>query len=310
MADENKKSLVWLITGCTSGFGELFVKVALERGDKVIATGRNGLTRLKSLQELGAAVLDLDVSLPEKQVKEIIDNAVKIYGRLDVLINNAGKLTSGVFEETTNADFMSQFNTFLFGSMSVTRAALPHMRAQQSGTIIFIASMYSNFGLGLSSTYCSSKHAISAVNDALNSELAPFNIRSSIFMPGYFTTEVVANLESTDPSQSIAAYDMQKASISKVFEGGESGKNNRGDTRKGVEVMVDVIRGEGVAAGRKFPRRLVIGPEAISSLERKCEEDLRMIKEWRDIVRATDRDGWVPYEGLDTVCTPLPYDGP
>lgn len=101
MSKENKNPLVWLITGCTSGFGELFVKEALSRGDKVIATGRRALTRLKPLEELGAAILDLDVSLPEKEVKAIVDTAAKIYGRIDVVVNNAGKLSSGVFEETT-----------------------------------------------------------------------------------------------------------------------------------------------------------------------------------------------------------------
>lgn len=92
--------LVWLITGCSSGFGAQFVHSALARGDKVIAMGRNAATKLKQFEGTGAAIVDLDVSLPEAEVKKIIDEAVKIYGRIDVLVNNAGYGLFGTVEET------------------------------------------------------------------------------------------------------------------------------------------------------------------------------------------------------------------
>lgn len=93
--------LVWLITGCSSGFGSQFVQSALARGDKVIATGRNAAMKLKGLENIGASIVDLDVTLPEADVKNIIDNAAKIYGRIDVLVNNAGYGLFGAIEETT-----------------------------------------------------------------------------------------------------------------------------------------------------------------------------------------------------------------
>lgn len=92
--------LVWLITGCSSGFGAQLVHSAVARGDKVIATGRNAATKLKHLEGTGAAIVDLDVSLPEADVKKIVDEAVKIYGKIDVLINNAGYGMFAVIEET------------------------------------------------------------------------------------------------------------------------------------------------------------------------------------------------------------------
>lgn len=92
--------LVWLITGCSSGFGAQFVHSALARGDKVIATGRNAETKLKHFDGTGAAIVDLDVSLPEADVKKIVDEAAKIYGRIDVLVNNAGYGLFGAVEET------------------------------------------------------------------------------------------------------------------------------------------------------------------------------------------------------------------
>lgn len=91
--------LVWLITGCSSGFGAEFVHSVLARGDKVIATGRNAATKLKQFEGTGAAIVDLDVSLPEADVKRIVDEAVKIYGRIDVLVNNAGYGTFATVEE-------------------------------------------------------------------------------------------------------------------------------------------------------------------------------------------------------------------
>jgi NAD(P)-dependent dehydrogenase (short-subunit alcohol dehydrogenase family) len=93
-------ALVWLITGCSSGFGAQFVHSALARGDKVIATGRNAATKLKHLEGTGATIVDLDVSLPEADVKKIVDEAAKIYGRIDVLVNNAGYGLFGAVEET------------------------------------------------------------------------------------------------------------------------------------------------------------------------------------------------------------------
>lgn len=149
-----------------------------------------------------------------------------------------------------------------------------------------------------------------AINDGLNLEVAQFNIRSSVFMPGYFVSEVMtdANRQDSDSSQHIAAYDPLRAMAAAVFARNKFGQNHRGDSPKGVKLMVDVIRGEGIAAGKKFPRRLAIGAEAVTSLEIKCKEDLRMLKEWGDVMGSTDRKDWVQVEGIEQACTPIPYD--
>ena len=116
------------------------------------------------------------------------------------------------------------------------------------------------------------------------------------------------NLHIPDSSQHTDTYQAHRDMAAKVFELNGYGANHRGDTKKAVELMVDIVRGEGVAAGKKFPRRLAVGAEAVTSLQRKCEEDLRMIKEWGEVMGSTDREGWKQVDGIEFACTPLPYD--
>ncbi|KAK4234381.1 hypothetical protein C8A03DRAFT_47269 [Achaetomium macrosporum] len=289
--------LVWLITGCSSGFGAQFVHSALARGDKVIATGRNAATKLKHLEGTGASIVDLDVSLPEDDVREIVDRAAKIHGRIDVLINNAGY---GV-----NEDYKKLFNVNVFGALSVTRAVLPYMRAQQSGTIAFVGSMYAWWTPAMVSVYGAAKGALRAIVDSLAPELAPFNIRTIDFEPGFFQTPLtnvakIAQYASTkQPLEAYAAHRAAIVAVSQATDGDE-----RGDVKKGVELMVDVIRGEGCASGRKIPPRLPIGYDAVKVIEGACRNILKVIDVWRsDIVGTTDRDDFKGGELIESIVT-------
>ncbi|KAK3301878.1 uncharacterized protein B0T15DRAFT_544913 [Chaetomium strumarium] len=297
--------LVWLITGCSSGFGAQFVHSALARGDKVIATGRNAATKLKHLEGTGASIVDLDVTLPEDDVKEIVDRAVKIHGRIDVLVNNAGYGVFGAMEETSNEDYKKLFNVNVFGALSVTRAVLPYMRAQQSGTVAFVGSMYAWWTPGMVSVYGAAKGALRAIVDSLAAELAPFNIRTIDFEPGYFQTPLtdVAKLSqyasTKPPMDAYAAHRAAIVAVSEVMDG-----NERGDVKKGVELMVDVIRGEGCASGRKLPPRLPIGYDAVKVIEGACSNILKVIDVWRsDIVGTTDRDEFKGGDLIESVST-------
>ncbi|KAH6649425.1 hypothetical protein F5144DRAFT_634862 [Chaetomium tenue] len=290
--------LVWLITGCSSGFGAQFVHSALARGDKVIATGRNAATKLKQFEGTGAAIVDLDVSLPEADVRKIIDEAAKIYGRIDVLVNNAGY--------GLNEDYQELFNVNFFGALSVTRAVLPYMRAQQSGTIAFVGSMYAWWAPTMVSVYGAAKGALKAIVDGLAAELAPFNIRTIDFEPGFFHTQLTdlsKLLENASTAPPLDAYAGHRAAMASVA--GAMAGNERGDAKKGVELMVDVIRGEGRASGKQIPPRLPIGDDAVRVVEGTCRNMLKIIEEWRgDVVGTTDRDefkGEVP--GIEAILT-------
>ncbi|KAH6842405.1 hypothetical protein B0I37DRAFT_356483 [Chaetomium sp. MPI-CAGE-AT-0009] len=296
--------LVWLITGCSSGFGAQFVHSALARGDKVIATGRNAATKLQQFEGTGAAIVDLDVSLPEAEVKKIVDEAVKIYGRIDVLVNNAGYGLFGALEETRQ-DYQKLFNVNVFGALSVTRAVLPYMRAQQSGTIAFVGSMYAWWAPAMVSIYGAAKGALKAIVDGLSVEIAPFNIRTIDFEPGYFQTPItdlakLAHYASTAPPlDTYAGHRTALVALSQALDG-----NERGDVKKGVELMVDVIRGEGRASGKKLPPRLPIGEDAVRVVESTCHNMLKVIDAWRsDLVGTTDREEFKGETGFETVVT-------
>ncbi|KAL2128019.1 hypothetical protein VTI74DRAFT_9839 [Chaetomium olivicolor] len=298
-------ALVWLITGCSSGFGAQFVHSALARGDKVIATGRNAATKLKHFDGTGAAIVDLDVSLPEADVKKIVDEAAKIYGRIDVLVNNAGYALFGSVEETSNEDYQKLFNVNVFGALSVTRAVLPYMRAQQSGTIAFVGSMYAWWAPAMVSVYGAAKGALKAIVDGLAAEIAPFNIRTIDFEPGYFHTSItdmvkLAQYASTkQPLDAYAGHLAAMVAVAKAIDG-----NERGDVQKGVELMVDVIRGEGCASGRKIPPRLPIGDDAVRVIEGTCHNMLKVIDAWRsDVVGTTDRDEFEGEKGIESIVT-------
>ncbi|KAK4121512.1 NAD(P)-binding protein [Parathielavia appendiculata] len=292
--------LVWLITGCSSGFGAQFVHSALARGDKVIATGRNAATKLKHLDGTGAAIVDLDVSLPEAEVKNIVDKAAKIHGRIDVLVNNAGYGFFGAIEETRRL-----FDVNVFGALAVTRAVLPHMRAQQSGTIAFVGSMYAWWTPGMVTAYGAAKGALKAIVDGLAAEVRPFNIRTIDFEPGFFQTPLTdgANLaQYASAAPPLDAYADQRAAMVAVAAAHDG--NERGDVGKGVELMVDVIRGEGRASGRSMPLRLPIGEDAVKVVEATCHNMLKVVDAWREeVVGTTDRDEFESDKGIESIVT-------
>src|SRR3989440_2417099 len=170
MTDKN----VWLITGAGRGMGVPIVKAALAAGNAVVATGRNIDTVTKAA---GFAddllVVKLDITSPE-DAEAAVKAAVDRFGRIDVLVNNAGNFYAGFFEEISPEDFRAQVETNLFGPVNVTRAVLPVMRAQRSGLVITISSLAGIVGQEFVSAYCASKFGIEGWTEALALEVAPF----------------------------------------------------------------------------------------------------------------------------------------
>jgi len=181
------KQLVWLVTGTSSGFGLQIATAALAKGDKVIATSRS-LVNLAPLKEAGAHVLELDVTSPLPVLEGIAKKSVEIYGRIDVLVNNAGYIAVGAVEESTPEETLAQFNTNVFGALNVTRAFLPYMREKKTGTIAFIGSLGGWRGCPIFPLYAGTKYAIRGISESLHEEIAPLGLRSICFEPGYFRT--------------------------------------------------------------------------------------------------------------------------
>src|SRR3954447_23262029 len=201
MTDNMTDKKVWFITGAGRGMGVDIARAALAAGNAVVATGRNtdAVTRAIGASDHLLAV-KLDVTSPE-DAKAAVASAVERFGRIDVLVNNAGNFYAGFFEEITPDDFRAQVETNLFGPVNVTRAVLPIMRAQRSGLVVQISSTAGISGGEFVSAYAASKFGVEGWIESLTPEVAPFGIRTMLVEPGFFRTELLSP-ESTNYAQS------------------------------------------------------------------------------------------------------------
>ncbi|KAG0645473.1 putative oxidoreductase [Hyphodiscus hymeniophilus] len=277
--------LVWFVTGCSSGFGEAFVHSILARGDKIIATARND-SKLDTLRAVGAQILQLDITASQEQLDSCIKDALAIYGHIDVLVNNAGYLDLGTLEEMKHDRWLAQLATNLFGTINVTRSLMPHFRERKSGVVVFIGSMAGWKGEAVAGAYCSSKAALEVVVESFQAETESFGIKSLIVEPGMFRTAVLSpnNVKSVD-----SKFQEYKA-LSDAVIGGTKGYSSQqqGDPHKAVEVIIDIVKQEGKAAGKGIPPKLALGADAVAQMRNKCTEVLKLLNDWEQISSSTE----------------------
>lgn len=281
------KQFVWLITGTSSGLGRDLALAALKRGDKVIATGRaRSLAKLSDLKEQGADVLELDATSSLETLQQIAKDAVAIHGRIDVLVNNAGYIEIGTLEENTPDETFDQFNTNVFGPLNINRAFLPYMRERKSGTIVWLGSVGGWRGSATIGLYVATKHAVRGLSESLHEEISPLGLRSICFEPGYFRTRLLTTDNRGPDKTRIPDYrDLMESSLARL--NAYNGKQP-GDPKKGVEVMIDIIKGEGVAAGREFPTVVAIGSDSYDVVKSICNTTLQRLEDWKDVTVSTD----------------------
>ncbi|CCM00440.1 uncharacterized protein FIBRA_02472 [Fibroporia radiculosa] len=265
---------VWLITGANSGIGLALAKYVLAQGDKaslqsVVATVRNISKFPESLRNGGAQPIIVDLNASDDVVKKASQEALRVYGRVDVLVNNAGYGIHGPVEELDLNDVRAQFQANVFGQLAFTQALLPAFRAQRAGHIFNFSSVVGFDGAGSWGAYCASKAAFELFSESLSRELELFGIRVIIVEPGYFpseffkTTAAVAYKESriyTDPSQGFGT--IEAVPQSKL----ES--NSIGDLEKLSARIYEVVYGTGLAkglvegkGGKREWMRLPMGPD-------------------------------------------------
>ncbi|MEO8122028.1 MAG: SDR family NAD(P)-dependent oxidoreductase, partial [Rhodoferax sp.] len=197
-------SKIWFITGTSRGFGRRFVEAALSRGDKVAATARNTASLADLVAAHGNAILPLSLDVTDKSaVNAAVKQAHEHFGRLDVVVNNAGYGVFGTIEELTEENVRALFDTNVFGALWVTQAALPFMRAQGSGHIIMLSSLLGVAAFPTTGAYSASKAAIEGIADSLAQEVAAYGIKVSIIEPGPFGTDFAASSVYSEP---LAAY--------------------------------------------------------------------------------------------------------
>ncbi|KAM5357569.1 hypothetical protein ACJZ2D_016140 [Fusarium nematophilum] len=279
--------LVWLVTGCSSGFGRIFARQILSRGDFVIATAR----RLESIEDLGragAATLQLDVTKDQETIQSIIDRALGIYGRVDVLVNNAAYILGGAWEDLSDGQFRAAFETNVFGVLKVTKALLPHFRERRTGTNVLISSISGWHGYEFNAGYSGTKFALEGMAESLWRETSPFGIRTLLVEPGRFRTELLSSTNLKSEASSIPDY-AQRSKEFNVMLSLANGKQD-GDPEKGVSIILDLVRGEGVAEGREMPIRIALGPDAYDVIKGKCDETLKTLEDWKDVTCSTDHE--------------------
>ncbi|KAI3332324.1 NAD(P)-binding protein [Xylariaceae sp. AK1471] len=282
-------SKTWLITGCSSGFGELFVRQLRDLGHNVIATGRNAKVRLAHLADTGASVLDLDVTAPVPEIEAKVAHAWSLYpGGIDVVVNNAGYILSGAVEELTQEEMEHAFRTNFHGPLNITRALLPQLRAKGKGTLLYMSSQagwHADPGAG---GYCATKFALEGAVECLSKELAIFapGLKVLIVEPGYFRTRAFSNINHV-PAR-MPDYAQFNANVRSI-EAGVVG-NEPGDAGKAVAIMIDLVNGTGVAAGKTIPLRVPLGRDGWERIRAQGASLVNICDEWETVAKSTDID--------------------
>jgi NAD(P)-dependent dehydrogenase (short-subunit alcohol dehydrogenase family) len=255
----------WFITGAGRGMGVEFAKAALSTGHSVVATGRDPDAIANAIGEAGdLLVLRLDVTSAE-HAAAAARAAVDRFGRIDVLVNNAGTFEAGFFEELTPVQIERTLAANLVGQMNVTRAVLPVMRQQRAGHVITISS---TAGLAsaaeFTSAYAASKFGLEGWMEALRVEIAPFGIYVTVVNPGYFRTELLSDQSTRYAERSIADYDSRRTALMTAWKSTHG--QQAGDPRKLAQALLTI------ASQQPPPRRFLAGADAIGTAEQKIAD--------------------------------------
>ncbi len=266
---------VWFITGASRGFGRIWAEAALGRGDKVAATARRVADVDDLTKRFGDAVLPLalDVTDPE-QVKQTIQQAHAHFGRLDIVLNNAGYALAGTVEEASEADVRAVFDTNYFGTLRVIQAALPLLRQQGSGHIVGVSSTLGIVAMPLIGFYSASKWAVEALHDSLSSEVKAFGIKVTLIEPGAYATDFGS------PTSMKAAPGMDAYAELRQQVIGRLRSEERGDpaaTAKAVLTMVDA---------EQPPLRFILGDKNLPLARAAYADRLATWEEWKAVSNA------------------------
>ena len=271
---------VWLITGANSGFGRAFTEAAVAAGDVVVATAR----RPEALADLVAAhpdrveALRLDVT-DQAAGRAVVDDVVARHGRIDVLVNNAGRTHVGAVEETADDELRDLFDLHFFGPAGLVRAALPHMRARRSGAIVQLSSMGGQLSFAGFGAYSATKFALEGLSEALADELRPLGIKVLIVEPGAFRTGLFGNASA---SGQIDDYESTAGNTRRVVAAGDG--TQPGDPAKAAEAVIAALEAE------HTPLRLPLGDDSVDAVLAHLDSVRTEIATWEKTARATAFD--------------------
>ena len=280
IATEGVVAKTWFITGASRGLGALIAEQALGRGDNVVATARDParvVGRLGDSPNLLAVALDVT---NEAQARAAADAAVARFGRIDILLNNAGFGLLGAVEEATAPEIERVYATNVFGLLAVTRAVLPHMRRQRSGHVLNISSIGGYAASAGWGVYCSTKFAVEGITEALALELKPLGVHATVIEPGFFRTDFLdAQSLSVSPSHIDDYADTAGAMRSFAASANHA---QPGDPAKLARALMTVVD------AAEPPLRMPFGSDAVRRIEAKNAAVAQELARWRDLSVSSD----------------------
>ncbi|MFC2188244.1 SDR family NAD(P)-dependent oxidoreductase [Fulvivirgaceae bacterium LMO-SS25] len=276
----NQKDKIWFITGASKGIGLELTKTLLANGNKVVATSRNA----KSIEgEIGNSqnLLALSVDLAsDTSVKNAIDKAIKTYGKIDVVVNNAGYWTVGSMEEMSDKEFRQSVDINLFGTVNVIRSVMPYLRKLKSGHIINISSVAGYAGFASSASYTAAKFAVIGLSESLAQEVNPFNIKVTVVSPGVFRTNFLNTGSLQTAENLIDEYQTKE----KIGTWRQLNGNQSGDPAKLVQILMDITELENP------PLHLLLGPDAYQLVSERRKAEEQEFEQWKHLTLSTNFD--------------------
>jgi NAD(P)-dependent dehydrogenase (short-subunit alcohol dehydrogenase family) len=271
---------VWFVTGASKGLGLTLVKQLLNKGYNVAATSRS-ITDLENAVGKTESFLPLAVNITdEKSVNDAISQTISFFGKIDVVVNNAGYGLVGALEELSDAEARANFDVNVFGSLNVIRSVMPHLRAQQSGHIFNISSIggfTGNFpGFGI---YCATKFAMQGFTESLGAEIKAFGVKATIVSPGYFRTNFLNPDSLSVPKNEIADYKAVR-DVQNAHQGDING-NQAGDPEKGAAAIITV------AEAAEAPMHLFLGQDAYDMAYQKMNDVKTDLENWKELSTST-----------------------
>jgi NAD(P)-dependent dehydrogenase (short-subunit alcohol dehydrogenase family) len=284
---------VWFITGASRGFGRIWAEAALARGDKVAATARNADSVADLRERFGDAALPLSLDVTDaSQTQSALAQAHEYFGRLDVVLNNAGYTLAGTVEEVDDADVRALFDTNVFGTLSVIKAALPILRAQKSGHIIGVTSSLGIAARPVIGLYATTKWAVEGLHESLAQEVAEFGIKVTMIEPGAYATDFASDASlKTSPPMDI--YDDLRT---RVMSG--LANEGRGDPQATPEALFAIVDADSP------PLRFVLGSTVLPMARATYADRLATWEAWESVSNAAQGEP----EGTDEI--PAEQDGP
>jgi NAD(P)-dependent dehydrogenase (short-subunit alcohol dehydrogenase family) len=274
------KERVWFITGASTGFGRMLAEQVLAKGDRVVATARRPDQLADLTQRFGDTCLAEPLDVTDRgSIDAAVAAALKKFGRVDVLVNNAGYGLAGAIEEASEEEYMPVFETNVFGLIHVTKALLPQFRKQRSGNILNVSSVAGLIGSPGWGYYNASKFAVNGLSEALAAELAPLGVHVTIVEPGPFRTDFLGR-SGVEAQQRIADYDSTSGKTRQYFHD-QAGKQV-GDPAKAVAAMIAAVESS------QPPKHLVLGKLAFDRMSARLEQWKKDLDAWKETSLGAD----------------------